>query len=328
MNVPVNFLHEDLLDNLRFNVSVEFLKGKGYKYVYIITNTPKAFPENLIHDCDDLLYDLDSIKQEDFCKSAFYIYFSRGDYALPFLEKILENGGAIVCPEVYWQVPFWQNNKYCIDIYNEVGYRLQAQPKGSIQELASIMQAVEATRNIEGDYVEIGVFTGTSALSALSYMERIGVRRTCYLLDTYSGFNYEEAFKSQDIKWENTHGEWAGVKFDGKGAVKRIKHLTEYSSCNVVPLEFNVCRDALPKDISKIAMANLDVDMYEAVFMGLCKLAPLMAKHGIITIEDPCYTHGIYGAYYALNKFLNSEDGKKFMCLRSESTYFLIKTED
>lgn len=325
MIVPMNFLAEDTLKEVKFSPSITDLKEKGYKNVYVLTNAPAAFSDSLLRDCDAVLSDLDSIKESDIRTSVFFVYFSRGDYALPFLEKIFEEGGAIVSPNSYGKVPYWMNSNCCIDIYNEIGYRLQKQPKGSIQELGSIMQGIEATQNLEGDYVEIGVFSGTSALAALSYMQRHGIKRTCYLLDTYAGFTYDEAESSQDIKWSKTHTSWAGIKFDPGSATKRIKRLTSDFACNVIPLEFNVCKDPLPEGIKNIAMANLDVDIYEATYAGLCKLAPLMVQNGIITTEDPCSTHGLYGAYYALHKFLKSDIGKEFICLRSESTYFLIK---
>lgn len=72
-------------------------------------------------------------------------------------------------------------------------------------------------------------------------------------------------------------------------------------------------------------MANLDVDIYEGTLRGLRILAPRMVDGGIIATEDPTSTPGLYGAYYALHEFLESEEGKDFICLRTETTYFLIK---
>ena len=263
---------------------------------------------------------------EHIAASVFYVLFSRGDFALPHLKKIIENKGHFISPSFYGKVPHWQNDKFCIDIYNEICLLLKQQPKGSIAELASIMQGVSAIKNLEGDYVEIGVFSGTSALAALLYMKRLKVTKRCYLLDTYSGFSYEESSKSCDIKWHGTHTNYSG--FSGQNAISRIVNLTASTNQEVKVKEFNVCQDELPKEIEKIAMANIDVDMYEATKFALEKVAPKIVVGGIITTEDPAATFGLYGAYYALHEFLESPIGKKFISLRSESTYFLIRKPD
>lgn len=201
--------------------------------------------------------------------------------------------------------------------------RLQHQPKGEITELASIMQGIKTTKDLEGDYVEIGVFSGTSALAALLYMQRLNLSRRCYLLDTYSGFSYEASEQSCDIKWHGTHTTYEG--YSGPGAISRMISLTANTGNDVKVKEFNVCQDELPEEIEKIAMANIDVDMYEATKMAFEKIAPKLVVGGVMTTEDPTATYGLYGAYYALNEFINSPMGKSFMVFRSESTYFLIK---
>ena len=275
---------------------------------------------------DDVILNLEDLARADIKKSFFYVFFSQGEISLPYLEKIFENGGKVISPNTYYKVPAWINNKYCSDIYNKIALKLKCQPKGEIQELSSIMQAIDATKDLDGDYVEIGVFSGTSALVAIMYSNILGIKRNFYLLDTYSGFNYENAKNSQDVKWFGTHMSWQGSS--GKAAIKRIVDLTSDIADTVYPINFDCTEDLLPKEINRIAMANLDVDMYEATYRGLNILAPLIVKNGIITTEDPVSTHGLHGAYYALHKFLKTDLGRKFISLRSESTYFLIKKAD
>ncbi len=324
MNVPVTLLAEnEPKDLLPFNVTPDSLR-KQKKNVYVLTNNSSLFPEDILKDADEVLGDLDGFSEEKIRDSAFYIYFNRGDYALPFLAQIVKAGGVFVSPHYYAKVPCWQNSRWCIDIYNEIAVRLKHTPKGSVSEMASIMQAIDATAELEGDYVEIGVYSGTSALAALLYMQRRKIRRRTWLLDTYEGFAYEEAKKSQDIKWFGRLSTWGNINLSGNAGISRIKNLTQGLG-EVLPRQFNACTDNLPGEIRRIAMANLDVDMYEATLISLQKLAPLIIPGGIITTEDPAATWGLYGAYLALHEFLASEAGRNFISIRTETTYMLIK---
>lgn len=323
MLIPVNFIAENDPKELKF-MSAKQLRALR-KHLYILTNKPYLFSKELIESADGVLSDLSGLSSEEIAASAFYIYFSRGDFALPHLKRIIKEGGLFVAPDIYRKVPYWETNHSCIEIYNQIAGLLQAQPKGSISIFADLMQAIDATRHLEGDYVEIGVFSGSSALAALLYMQKIGIKRRCWLFDTYSGFNYENSKNSPDIKWYGTHTSWGKFPFQGKNAIERIKRLTANTGQEVHPQEFNVCVDEIPKPIEHIVMANLDVDIYDGTRRGLTILAPRMVSGGIITIEDPTATHGLYGAYCALHEFLESEEGRDFICLRSDHTYFLIK---
>jgi hypothetical protein len=86
--------------------------------------------------------------------------------------------------------------------------------------------------------------------------------------------------------------------------------------------KLNIITDELPKNVEQIAVANIDVDMYEAVLASLNKLAPLMAKSGIIIVEDPGHTPGLIGARVALERFLRNNCN--FMPLYMESGQTLL----
>lgn len=326
MFVPINFIKNNdpkTLNFLKQPQSVRELK----KYIYILTDRPYLFDKSIVDACDGIICDLSHLPSINISECAFYVYFSRGDFALPHIKKIIKEGGAFISPDLPIRVQWWENNKYCIEIYNQIAYLLQYQPKGSIAEFGAIMQAINATRNIDGDYVEIGVFSGSSALAALLYMRRMGIKRKCYLLDTYGGFNYEESKVSQDIKWYGSHKSWIGGQ-TGNDAMERIRRLTQNTGNEVIVERFNACADELPKNIEHIAMANVDIDIYEAVRDILIKLELRLRVGGIITIEDPTCTPTVIGSYYALYEFLESEIGQKFICLCSDTTYFLIKMRE
>ena len=184
----------------------------------------------------------------------------------------------------------------------------------------NICQALEYTRELEGDYVEVGVYKGGSAYSAMTYCDISSIDRRFYLIDTFDGFNYEEARISPDIIWKDTH-KLFGVNetMDYLGET-----FSEYTGkYSLIPL--NIIKGDLPKEIVKIAVANIDVDLYEATYEALVKISRLMVRGGVIICEDPKSTPYLYGAYYAMEKFLTSDLGSDYRKLDMIGQYFLIK---
>jgi hypothetical protein len=99
---------------------------------------------------------------------------------------------------------------------------------------------------------------------------------------------------------------------------------------NTVGYEFNliqsnICIDELPAEIQEIALANIDVDMYEPTIDALNKIAKLMKPGGIIIAEDPTGTPGLYGALVAMDEFLSTEIGSTFTSYHKGTQYFLVK---
>lgn len=166
-------------------------------------------------------------------------------------------------------------------------------------DFENIFQGLEATRDLPGDYVEIGTYQGASARAALNYMRRSGIRRVAYFLDTYEGFTYEDAQKSSDSAWYGTHTETS---------LEMVKeYLSEYD--NARPTKLNIITEDLPSEIAQIALCNIDVDIYDAVYAALKKVAPLITEHGIIIAEDYGHTPWLIGAQYAVKKFLSETLG-------------------
>lgn len=175
--------------------------------------------------------------------------------------------------------------------------------------------------------MEIGVYKGGSALTALNYMKHANIKRKSYFLDTYDGFNYTEADTSSETHWNiqnNCHRLF--------GTDKTMEYIQNILSEECPEQEFsliktNICSEELPSSIQHIAVANLDVDLYDATRDALNKLAPKIVKGGIIIAEDPTSTPGLIGAFYAMETFLETTIGKQFMKLHLSGQYFLIRME-
>lgn len=188
--------------------------------------------------------------------------------------------------------------------------------KFDLADFENIIQAIEITRNIAGDYVEIGVYKGDSAHAALHYMKRSQIKRRSYFYDLFEGFTNVSSQKSGDATWLNSHSD-TSLQFVEK-------FLEEFENFTVGKLD--IINHELPSTIREIALCNLDVDMYEATKAGLSKVAPLMTKGGIIILEDPGHTPFLAGALLASTEFLEIE-GKNFTSVQMASgQMFLIKS--
>ena len=77
----------------------------------------------------------------------------------------------------------------------------------------------------------------------------------------------------------------------------------------------NIVADDLPQEVDRIAVANIDVDIYEAVAAALLKVSPLMSVGGIMVVEDPGHTPLLIGARVALQEFLETEAASRFLPL-------------
>ena len=81
------------------------------------------------------------------------------------------------------------------------------------------------------------------------------------------------------------------------------------------------------RNIGPVALANIDVDLFEAVDAALMKVAPIVAPGGIIIVEDPGNIPLLIGARVALNDFMNTVWKDQFLSIYMESgqTFLLRK---
>jgi hypothetical protein len=187
--------------------------------------------------------------------------------------------------------------------------------KFDLADFENIIQALDITANIEGDYVEIGVYRGDSAHLALNYMKRKRLERNCYFFDLFEGFTNNTSAQSGDSVWVNSHKDtsFESVKF----------YLNDFP--NSIILKLDIIENELPELIQKIAVCNIDVDIYEATSAALLKVAPHVVNGGIIIVEDQGHTPLLAGAYLAVHEFINSSASSNFIPVHLDSgqIYFI-----
>jgi hypothetical protein len=191
---------------------------------------------------------------------------------------------------------------------------------GSEQDFVNLCQALLYTNHLDGDVVEIGCYRGSSGAMMLDYASKKNLNpKKFWFFDVFSGFTYPEALSSPDTVWANTH------KTEGERLIG--DRLKAKSGPNTVIVETNnIISDELPNELQKISVANIDVDMYEAVRAGLFRIGPLMIPGGIMICEDQGHTPTLFGARLALQEFLDSDTGKQFTCIHMTSGQaFLVR---
>ena len=268
------------------------------------------------------------LSDESVANGVFYVYYLCDSDALPEISRITKCGGKYIPHMDPLKTSYRFVDRSTLNALRKTLDKNTTQFHQCINLQENICEALNITRHLSGDYVEIGVFRGSSAIIALNYIDELKSKgdinplRRGWLLDTYEGFNYHDSKNSADAIWWGTH------KLDGR--IENMKFITETFSGVNTPFEMvisNICTDSLPDKITEIAVANVDVDIYEATAESLKKVSPLVVKGGIIICEDPASTPTLYGALLAMEEFLESQEGKKYIKIFKGSQYFLIKQQ-
>ena len=270
---------------------------------------------------------LEAFMLRDFADTVFVYACDSDEKGAPFVEVIIARQGRFL--PVFEATPsLYINANDTARRALETEYddqRLAGFAKWDFgpHDFVNLLQAAEATRGLEGDFVEIGCFRGSSGCALLRYMKAARIRRRCYFFDVFEGFTYEAARSSADTYWSGSH------QTEGRAVVEQRLRRYECpeNGPSVVVVQSNIIQDPLPPEIQRICVANVDVDMYEAVLASLHRVAPLIVPGGILIVEDPGHTPLLIGARVALNQFLRSPTSDGFLPIYMQSGQtFLIKT--
>lgn len=191
---------------------------------------------------------------------------------------------------------------------------------GSGADFGNLLQVIDQTHNLNGAFVELGCFFGSSSCAMVRYMTEKGISKKFFFYDVFEGFTYKEALTSSDSTWADLP-----LKTDGRDAVEKRILSRGIAPSNLLVIKRNVCEpDALKEIDGKIAFANIDVDLYEAVYAALHHVYKKLIKGGIIVVEDAGHTPWLIGATAALNHFLSDVGAEKFNMIQMESGQYLL----
>ena len=136
--------------------------------------------------------------------------------------------------------------------------------------------------NVEGDYLEVGVWRGgLSALIGMTFNKFSPLKRTLFLADTYEGM---PKTVSQDNFYKG--GELADT------SEEIVKDL--FQSCDVQNVK--ILKGYFPQDTSnliqsdKFAYVHIDVDIYESAKNTFDWAWPKVSQYGMIVFDDYGYS--------------------------------------
>ncbi len=303
-----------LVDPRQFETMGDTLNRIAGRSVQVINCAPDADPASVLPPLD---------------QAAFVYACDLDGLGLPFVRHIVEGGGSFMAAPGYQMARYSHVNEIARQVSRSEYLRQKSEGFDKFDlgdgDFLNLMQVIEATRNLSGAYVEIGCYRGSSGAVALRYMQEAGIQRDCHFLDVFTGFDYEEAQTSADALWSGTH-ETEGPKV----VLGRLQAAAGNTpGLTVAVHQSNIITDPLPNAVKSIAVANIDVDMFEAVLVALRRVAPLVVQGGVIVAEDAGHTPACIGARLALEDFLSEPDGHKFLPIYMESGQtFLVRTAD
>lgn len=301
--------------------------------------TDSARPRYILTDCTltpeerrrvgGTVADLDTMTDEEIANGVFYVCFRFDSDAIPLVRRIKEAGGIFIPHRAYRKTEYRFISRAACRAIEKTLAKRERISHFDVLSHENICEALEITAELPGDFVEIGVYRGGSALTALNMLDELHAarpdlpKRRAWLFDTFTGFDYPEAQTSSDRIWAGTH-----ALFGLEQTIAFIDETLEGTRTEHKLIASNICADELPAEIRAIAVANVDVDIYDATLAALEKVAPRMVPGGIIICEDPPTTPDLYGAMLAMEEFLQSETGRKFVKVFKSNQYFLIRRHD
>ncbi len=222
-------------------------------------------------------------------------------------------------------------NKEFLEIYEQC----KKYTMTSVERMYSLYQAVLyiVSNNIEGDFVECGVWRGGSAMLMAMALRKFGdKKRVLYLYDTYEGMSKPDE-KDINIKGRKADELLKRQSKDDKKSiwcyspleeVKENMKRTSYPIDRIKFIKGKVENTISAKTFGNISLLRLDTDWYESTFHELKYLYPLLVKNGILIIDD--YGHW-QGARKAVDKYFKNKNFKPLLARIDYTGRLVVKSD-
>ncbi len=173
-------------------------------------------------------------------------------------------------------------------------------------------------RNIEGDFVECGVWRGGNALAAAEIFKLYKSKRDVWLFDTFKGMteptdadveasNGQAARTQYETDQKDTHNEWCYASIDDV----RQNFASRGITSNIHFVQGDVCQTLNnPPLPDKISVLRLDTDWYESTKEELEVLYPKLTIGGCLIIDD--YGHWS-GSKKATDEYFKKNRNRPFL---------------
>jgi O-methyltransferase len=265
-------------------------------------------------------------------------------------------------------IPFWK--KIIVSFFKSIGFDIKRTSKAKFEvpkdfdsdsneiyqkvkdltlippeRIISLIQSIKyiEDNNIEGDYVECGVYMGGVGLAIALTLEKFypDSNRKIWLYDTFSGMSMPNQY---DVKqWFDSS---KGAVVDSGKAIDKINRYnitansSDWTNCSLKEVKNNIfsntsyshnnfnfiegkVQDTIPlHSPDKIALLRLDTDFYESTKHELIHLYPALEIYGILIIDD----YGIWsGCQKAVDEYISEKKIKIFLSRIDYSSRAAIK---
>lgn len=155
--------------------------------------------------------------------------------------------------------------------------------RGSLDRYLYFLDQLERIREVPGDMVECGVSIGHGALLFLLLSEYLGVERTYYGFDSFTGFpDPVEQDESTPITGK---GFWANPP-ETVLRVLREGRVPEHIIRERVRLTKGLFHETLPRYQGQIALLHLDCDLYDSYKVALTTLYDKVVAGGVVMFDE------------------------------------------
>lgn len=190
------------------------------------------------------------------------------------------------------------------DMDKQIGLSVAPYTMTSPERVWAVINSVKyiVANNVDGDFVECGVWRGGSAMAIVYKLKELGILdRQLWLYDTFSGMT---APSQKDVEAQSGKNAKALLEETTKGDGNNIWCVaskedvsanilaTGYAASNIKLVEGDIL-ETLNREIpEKISMLRLDTDWYESTKKELQVLYPRLVSGGVCIIDDYGYWRG------------------------------------
>jgi len=169
-------------------------------------------------------------------------------------------------------------------------------------QLGVLVAALDRTRDVPGQVVEIGCAYGHTTVFLKTHMSDVGIDKDYTCIDTFAGFTPEDASYEERVRGKG------GARYDLRYAdvsLRTFERTIENAGLNRVR--------ALQADVNEfdfsalgpIALCIVDVDLYRPVKRSLAEVYDRVSSGGVIVVDD-CTDNTVWdGALQAYGEFVN-----------------------
>lgn len=185
--------------------------------------------------------------------------------------------------------------------FKEIFKKCKPYTMTSIERMYSLYKAVEYVikNNIEGDFVECGVWKGGSCmLYAIALLKMNAIEKNIFLYDTYEGMS-KPTIKDSCINGTSVSKIFSDSQAWCDSSLEEVKtnmFSTGYPKDKLKFIKGKV-EDTIPDTIpEKISILRLDTDWYDSTYHELVHLYPKLSLFGILLLDDYGYWKGVKNA--------------------------------